>query len=85
MTKTGVTTCNTLLLRCLSPVAIGTIQKSSEEKAIKAQDELQCWRNKARTYKEVISAHMLVCKEDLQLGAAEYRMLRRSPVVQEGD
>lgn len=36
VTNTGVTTCNTLGLRCLSLVALGRIQKSSEEKAIKA-------------------------------------------------
>lgn len=35
--------------------------------------------------KQVITAHMLTSKEDLQLGAAEYRMLRKRPVVQEGD
>lgn len=33
----------------------------------------------------MITAHMLAGKEDLQLGAAEHRTLRKSAAVQEGD
>lgn len=48
MTKTGVITCNTLVPRCFS-LALGTIKtKRAEGGVIKVQDELWCWRNKAR-------------------------------------
>lgn len=33
----------------------------------------------------MVTTHMLTGNEDLQLGAAEYRKLRKSPVVREGD
>lgn len=32
VTNTGVTTCNTLVLRCLNPVALGRIQKNCGKK-----------------------------------------------------